>query len=146
MEKKRLSKDLPEFEVLVKMAKEDPEGLEALRLKLVKSLIDEAPEDQQRRLKGLQFKIDMEREKAKNPMAACVKISQMMHDSFTVLRDALKDAQENHIKQLRQISLKSTPAVVAPVSEKSTTANRVKKVERKANPSATILEFPPLST
>ncbi len=144
MGKNSFYNDLPDFEVLSKMAKEDPKGLEELRLKVINSIIDSAPEHHQRKLRGLQFKIDMEREKAKNPMAACIKISQMMHESFTQLRDALKDAQENHIKQLRQINIRNKkPFQEVQKVQKAQTAHRIKKSnESKAEPSAKILEFP----
>lgn len=86
---------LPEFDDLVKMSKED---LEVLRKEYIEEIINSArTEDQKRRLRGLQFKIDMEREKAKNPMDACIKISKMMHDSFVELRDKLKELQSQTI-------------------------------------------------
>lgn len=86
------SLELPDFDQLVKLAQEDPEALEALRKKLCEALIQQAPESYQRRLRGLQFKIDMERRRAKTPMAACVKLSKLMQDSFYKLRVALNEA------------------------------------------------------
>ena len=105
-------KKLPEFEDLVKMAKEDPEGLENLRKECIDEIINSAnDEDQRRRLRGLQFKIDMEREKAKNPMAACIKLSQMMHDSFAKLRDLLKELQESSVNiRNGKITIEEAPA------------------------------------
>ena len=66
---------LPSFDELKKLAEENPEELENLRKEMVQKTIDSAPEWQQRRLRGLQFQIDMEREKAKKPVNACIKIS-----------------------------------------------------------------------
>ena len=86
------SLDLPDFDQLVKLAQEDPEALEALRKQLCESLIQQAPESYQQRLRGLQFKIDMERRRAKTPMAACIKLSSLMQDSFYKLRMALNEA------------------------------------------------------
>jgi hypothetical protein len=86
------SLDLPDFDQLVKLAQEDPEALEALRKNLCEALIQQAPESYQRRLRGLQFKIDMERRRAKTPMAACIKLSSLMQDSFYKLRAALNEA------------------------------------------------------
>ena len=85
--------NFPEFEELSKLAKENPEGLENLRKELIEGLIHNAPEQYHQRLRGLQFKIDMERRRAKNPIAACIKISQMMQDSFSKLREALNQMQ-----------------------------------------------------
>lgn len=83
--------ELPEFDQLVKLAQEDPQALENLRQTLCQNLIAQAPESYQHRLRGLQFKIDMERRKAKTPMAACIKLSSMMQDSFHQLRSALNE-------------------------------------------------------
>jgi len=90
-----MSITLPEFEVLREMAENDPEGLERLRVELCDQLIQSAPEAYRRKLRGLQFRVDMERRRAKNPMAACIAISAMMHDSFDQLRQALNEAAGN---------------------------------------------------
>lgn len=84
--------DLPDFDTLRHMAEQDPDGLEDLRLQLVEQLISSAPEAYHRRLRGLQFQIDMERRKAGNPVAACIKLSAMMHNSFEELRHSLNEA------------------------------------------------------
>jgi hypothetical protein len=80
---------LPDFDVLATMAQTDPAGLEALRQRLCEELIASAPPHMQRRLRGLQFQIDAQRRLAKTPLQACLKISEMMHDSFAELRAAL---------------------------------------------------------
>lgn len=86
---------LPSFDKLRDMAQNNPDELERLRIELCEQLIHEAPEQYRRRLRGLQFRIDMERRKAKSPMAACITISGMMHDSFDKLRMALNEAAGN---------------------------------------------------
>lgn len=79
--------DFPDFDRLVKLAKEDPEALERFRLEQVENLIEQAPEAYQPRLRGLQFQIDAQRRIHKDsPMGSCMKISQMMHESFAELR------------------------------------------------------------
>lgn len=84
--------DFPNFDQLLKWAKEDPEQLERFRQQQIDSIINSAPEENQRRLRGLQFQIDAQRKlHANSPMASCVKISQMMHDSFAELRIWLND-------------------------------------------------------
>lgn len=80
---------LPPFEELKAMAAERPEELEDLRIRMTEEILRNAPEDRQRRLKGLVFNIDMVRRRAKNPMQACIKLSQMMMDSTLELREAL---------------------------------------------------------
>lgn len=84
--------DLPSFDTLLKMAQDDPEALERLRVEMCEQVILDAPESHRRKLRGLQFRIDMERRKAKSPMAACINISGMMHESFERLRETLNEA------------------------------------------------------
>lgn len=88
---------IPEFDELTKMAQNNPDQLEALRLKLIDETISLADQSFQRKLRGLQFHIDMEIRRAKSPMAACVKISEMMHGSLNELRNAItnRPQQEN---------------------------------------------------
>ncbi len=83
---------MPSFDEMVRLAKNDPETLERIRLKLIEETIAEAPENCHRRLRGLQFQIDMERRRASNPMSACVRISKMMHDSLYTMRQTLNAA------------------------------------------------------
>jgi len=89
-----MTTQLPSFDDLMKMAQDNPEQLEELRQQLCDQVIASAPEVHRRRLRGLQFQIDMQRRRAKNPMAACMKISGMMHESFGELRDALNDLKD----------------------------------------------------
>jgi len=89
-----MSLENPDFDELILMAKSDPEGFELHRKELCEALINDAPEEYQRRLRGIQFQIDMAREKAPSPIASCVKISQMMHESFAKLSGALTELIE----------------------------------------------------
>lgn len=82
---------LPEFDLLAKLAKNNPEEFEKLRETLIEDVINSARTSSQRRLRGLQFQIDMARKKAKTPLAACICISGMMHESFAELRLHLND-------------------------------------------------------
>lgn len=109
--------DLPCFDTLMTMAIANPEGFERWRQEEVEALIDSAPDRQQQRLRGLQFQIDAQRDIHKSPMGACIKISNMMHDSFAQLRH-----------MLNQLSTQATPATIAEPAEESF--------------EATILEFP----
>ena len=64
-----------------RLASEDPERFEAERAEVIADLIDQAPSSVRRRMVGLQWQVDRVREKASNPMAACVQMSRMMWDS-----------------------------------------------------------------
>ncbi len=89
-----MNKPLPSFEKLRELAEKDPEALERLREEHIKHLIDNAPQQYRHRLEGLQFQIDGQRRLAKSPMAACLKISKMMHDSLHQLKDFVDGAQD----------------------------------------------------
>ena len=78
---------LPNFDELLRLAKEDPEALERLREDHIAHIIDNCPEQNKQRLRGLQFQIDAIR-KTHTPMGACLKISKMMHDKLFELREA----------------------------------------------------------
>ena len=81
---------LPAFEVLVDMARNDPEGLETLRRSLTSAVIASARSDNsRRRLQGLQFKVDVERRRAATPLAATIRISEMMCRSLADLHASL---------------------------------------------------------
>lgn len=80
---------LPEFDVLLEMARTDPDGLEALRYELVEHVIQQAPSEQQPRLRGVQFRVDLARQASSNPLSACMRISQLMHESLGRLHASL---------------------------------------------------------
>ena len=83
---------LPSFETLLKLAKQDPEALERLRQEHVNAAIDSAPEAYRQRLAGLQFQIDGIRRTSKTPMASCMNISKMMHDSLQNLKTFIDES------------------------------------------------------
>lgn len=89
---------LPTFDELLKLAQHNPEQLEALRQQAVEETISNAPDAQQRRLRGLQFQIDAERRIANNPMAACINISKMMHDRLFELRQFVNPDEANSLQ------------------------------------------------
>jgi len=96
-------KNLPSFDELKEMAQNRPDELEKLRIMLCEQIIQGAPEAQRRKLRGLQFRIDMERRRAKNPLAACIAISDMMHKSFDELRSAIQQTTR-HPDHSRRLS------------------------------------------
>lgn len=81
---------LPSFDVLERLARQDPRALEDLRWRLTNDVILRARNPQsRRRLRGLAFRIDLERQRLRDPLAACVRLSQMMHESLAELNRAL---------------------------------------------------------
>ncbi|NRB39096.1 MAG: DUF3135 domain-containing protein [Pseudomonadales bacterium] len=84
--------ELPDFDTLVLMAKNDPEGLETMRTQMSEQIIDAAPEAFKRRLRGLQFQIDAQRRSSSNPISSMNKMYSMMFASFEHLNESLNGA------------------------------------------------------
>ncbi len=49
---------------------------------MIETVIAQADPDIHQMLKGLQFRIDMERRKSRTPMASCIKLNTMLFDYF----------------------------------------------------------------
>lgn len=73
-------RDFP-FDEWTQLATHDPQAFELTRARILRSLIEAAPATSRRRLEGLQWQIDCARERADNPLAACIRISGMMWDT-----------------------------------------------------------------
>ena len=87
---------------LFELARTDPEALERYRQKQVQEIISQAPPYMRNRLRGLQFTIDAYRRSHSNPLAVCIHISRLMHDSFDELQDLLNSMLEPGAEQHRQ--------------------------------------------
>jgi hypothetical protein len=79
------------FEDWRRLHETDPVAFEARRKEALESVIESAPACLQPRLRGLQFRVDMERARAGSDLAACLKAQSMMWDSLHKLRDALAE-------------------------------------------------------
>ncbi len=98
-EKTETTEPLVDFDRFSQLAKSDPEGFEARRTELIEQMIQRMPAHKQQRMRGLQWKIDQVRNQAKNPMAACIKISEMMWDSLVGpggLREVLEQVRNGN--------------------------------------------------
>jgi hypothetical protein len=76
------------------LAKNDPESFEAMRQAAIEEVIQGAPASQQSRLRGLQWRIDQERRRAANPLAACMRISSMMWNALVGSGGLLENMRE----------------------------------------------------
>jgi hypothetical protein len=86
--------ELPGFDTLRYLAEHDPERLELLRSALTEILIARSPMESRQRLRGLQFQIEARVKLASNPIAACLAVSSMMHDTLAQLQRTLVDGPE----------------------------------------------------
>jgi hypothetical protein len=78
--------ELPDFDTLKYWALAEPERLDALLHQQIETLIAQVGPERQRRLRGLQFRIDCQRRLARNNLDSCIRIANMMHDSVYAMR------------------------------------------------------------
>jgi Protein of unknown function (DUF3135) len=98
------NRTLPEFSVLLALARSDPRALERLRERLTNDVIRHARSPAlRRRLRGLKFRIDMERRRARDPLQACIRLSAMMHRSFADLH-AVLTAPDRYRSRTRRVA------------------------------------------
>ena len=79
------------FEDWQRLHASDPEAFEIRRKEALEAVIQTAPARMQQRLRGVQFRADMERTRAGSDLASCLKAQSMMWDSLLRLRDALAE-------------------------------------------------------
>ena len=72
-----------------RLAVEDPQEFERRRKAAIRAVIERAPPEHQARLLQLQFRIDLERRRAKTALGATVRLQSMMWERFAALRSAL---------------------------------------------------------
>lgn len=71
-----------DFDDWADLARNDPERFEQRRREVIEEFIDNAPEERQAFLRRVQWRVDMERRRASNPTAACVRLYEMMWEAF----------------------------------------------------------------
>lgn len=80
------------FDKLSKLFQDDPEEFEKYRQMVIEEFIRKLPEERQQRARGLQFRIDNEMRKIKNPLARAAKMNSMMIESLMELDGLFKVA------------------------------------------------------
>ena len=108
------------FAEMVALAREDQEIFEQKRRELIAKAIEEAAPENRLRLERLQWRIDREREKAKTPLAATIRLYDMLMEmvygegglvqTLETLKDLLADLKNG--KAPREVNLKSRRAKV----------------------------------
>mgnify|MGYP001162086407 CR=1 FL=1 len=87
-----------DFDRLAELARTKPQVLERyLRLK-VNQIFARAKPEERLHLQQLQFRIDSVKRRTKTPLAACIKLSQMMHDELWQLQQALNRSTDPALK------------------------------------------------
>ncbi len=111
------------FDELLELAQSDPEALERYRQQQIEETLSEAPEYIRARLQGLQFQIDAQRRLHHNPMGSCIKLSQMMQESFQQLQEMLDRLTDSHVlNNLEATEQPQKSAKILPFSASSRTS------------------------
>lgn len=67
-----------DFDDWMALCRSDPTAFEERRRRVTEELIAQAPQHVQPRLRALQWRIDVERARASNPLSACIRLYNMM--------------------------------------------------------------------
>ena len=117
-----------DFDKWRKLAQDNPEKFESARRDAINSLITDAPTSMQDRLQALQWRIDMERKRSKDPLVSCQRVFNMMWDSVygdNGLLNALEDLTGSVSGQTQVID-KSDKSSATILSFKTQNAGAVK--------------------
>ncbi|GAO36730.1 hypothetical protein SCT_2140 [Sulfuricella sp. T08] len=71
-----------DFDAWMALSRSDPTAFEERRRCVIEETIARAPQHMQPRLRALQWRIDMERARASNPLSACIRLYNMMWKSL----------------------------------------------------------------
>ncbi len=103
------------FDEMAALAQESPKDFEKMRQELIEQTINQATPSCQEKLRKLQWRIDMERKRAKTPLGACIRIYDMLLemvygeggflDSIKMLERIAAD-----LKYGRSVNLKKAPS------------------------------------
>jgi hypothetical protein len=88
-----LTDALPDFDTLVRMAKEDPTVYEAFRQKILKDAVAQAPAQHRPMLEKTVEVIEDAHHRAENPLHATILASTLMQESLATLRSGMNHLQ-----------------------------------------------------
>jgi hypothetical protein len=81
-----------DFDKWARLAQEDPAEFERQREATLRATIAAAPSEHRQRLEGLQFRVNMERQRSNTPLGSCVRLNSLMWAGFYRLRKELNAA------------------------------------------------------
>lgn len=71
-----------DFDAWAALAQRDPAAFEQQRMEVIEEFLQQIPSERRQPLRRLQWRVDRTRERASNPMSACIQVSRMMWDSL----------------------------------------------------------------
>ncbi|UCB55001.1 MAG: DUF3135 domain-containing protein [Thiotrichales bacterium] len=102
-----------DFDEAVDLARRDPEAFEQYRQDIVRVLINRAPERNRQQLRRLQWRIDQERNRASNPIDACLKLYRMMWDAYAGERGLIDTIHNAHRSRRASEHIRTKAEVIA---------------------------------
>jgi hypothetical protein len=78
-----------DFDKWARLARDDPEEFERQREATLRATIAAAPSEHRQRLEGLQFRLNMERQRSESPLGSCIRLNSLMWAGFYRLRKQL---------------------------------------------------------
>lgn len=87
-----MNTNLPDFDVLLAIHRDDPEALEQFRRHLLREAVDAAPAAHRKSLEELLVRIEESRAAARDPLDAAAIAFRMMRDSVDRLQASWSDA------------------------------------------------------
>ena len=106
------------FDEWARLAQIDPERFEAERREVIEEFISQSAPEKQELLRRFQWRIDQIRRQSATPLAACIKISDMMMDAFVGERGLLesleslgKDEALNASREQRNAKILAFPTI-----------------------------------
>jgi len=97
-----------DFDSAMRLAQDNPAAFEQYRREAIDGLIERIPVRSRERLRRLQWRIDQERIRSGSTMMACVRLYEMMWDSFAGERGLI--GQLHHVQKLCSSGNAATPA------------------------------------
>lgn len=104
------------FEEWAELARNNPEAFEQRRKEVIEEAIAQSPEAIQQRLRCIQWRVDMERMRYKDPLVACARIYNMMWELVYKdggLLDALNQLGEYNVDEQGEIKEKKRAKILA---------------------------------
>ena len=117
---------IPDFDELASLARQDPDAFEALRADLLEQCVQCAPPHMHRRLRGMVFELNASRQASQSPLANCLDASGKMWKAFDELRiqlNAVVRPEALSEEELASLQPKEQNADVLPFDRSERTSN-----------------------
>ena len=106
-----------DFDDLVKLYQEDPDEFNRECREAIEDFISQLPDDCQTKAKQLQWQLDNELRKYKDPIARMNKMVEMFWETFSEFNMTLQHCMKGEPTPVPRIAQNNTPAKVIPLNQ-----------------------------